>query len=165
MHDEELRACGIGHYGARHRKHALGVFEVVFEAVGGEFTLDVVAGTAHAGAVRAAALDHKAVDNAVKGQPVIKAAARKAKEISHGVGRDLGVQLSLDDLAAFHFYCYDWVFHWNHSFLILLSKYVEYRRYARGYQNDYHADKLHEQIEYAYCYAGDGEHLAHGIVL
>ena len=47
--------------------------QIVLEAVVGKLALDAVARAAHAVAVGAAALDHKALDDPVEDQAVIKA--------------------------------------------------------------------------------------------
>lgn len=59
--------------GFLHGEYAGGVLQVVLEAVHSELTLYAVAGAAHAGAFRVAALDHEARDDAVEDGAVIKA--------------------------------------------------------------------------------------------
>ncbi len=57
-----------------HGQNALCVcFKSFFKAVLGKFALDIVARAAHAGSVRTAALNNKAVDDAVEDQSVIVA--------------------------------------------------------------------------------------------
>ena len=77
--------------------------EVVLDAVAGELTLDGVARAAHTGALGAAALDHKARDDPVEDQPVVKAALDQRDKIVYRVGGDLGIELGLDQPAIFHF--------------------------------------------------------------
>ena len=103
MHDEELGACGIRVHGARHGDHAALVLDGVRDAVHREFALDAVTRSAHAGAVRAAALDHKARDDAVKREAVIIALVRQGKEVLHGVRSCGSVEFELDNAAIFHF--------------------------------------------------------------
>ena len=78
------------------------MLQVILEAVGRKLAPDAVAGAAHAGAVGVAALDHKAGDDPVEDQAVIKALAYKGDEIVDGVGSDLRVELGLDHVAVFH---------------------------------------------------------------
>ena len=70
VHDEELAPCGVGGGGTGHAEDAPLMPQVVLHAVEEEFALDAVAGAAHAGALGAAALDHKAGDDTVEGQAV-----------------------------------------------------------------------------------------------
>ena len=72
VHDEELGAGGVGSHCPCHGQYTFGVSQAVGEAVLGELALDPVAGAAHACAVRSAALDHKAADDAVEDESVIK---------------------------------------------------------------------------------------------
>ena len=53
----------------------------VLNAVGGKFTGNGVRRSAHAGAFRVPALNHKAVDDPVEGQSVVKAALCQSYEI------------------------------------------------------------------------------------
>ena len=75
----------------------------VVDAIDLELALDAVAGTAHAGALMIAALDHEARDNAVEDQAVIEALVCQRDEVAHGLGRDLGIQLCDDLAAVLHF--------------------------------------------------------------
>ena len=77
--------------------------QVVDEAVLRELALDGIARAAHAGALGVAALDHEARDHPVEDQAVVEALLDQVHEVRHGIGRDLGVQLRLDDAAVFHF--------------------------------------------------------------
>ena len=65
--DEELRARRVGIVAARHRQDARHVRRVV------ELRLDIIAAAAVAGPLRAAALDHEAVDDAMEDQIVVEA--------------------------------------------------------------------------------------------
>ena len=78
------------------------VLEGVVDAVSGKLALDVPARAAGAGAQRAAALDHKAGDDTVEGQAVVKAFLDQLFEILTGDGGNFLVQLDVDDAAVFH---------------------------------------------------------------
>ena len=92
--------------------------QVVPEAVLGELALDGVAGTAHAGPIGAAALDHKAGDHPVEDQAVIIALLDQADKVIDRVGRRLGIELRLDDAAVLHLDGDNGVLcHKKHSFL------------------------------------------------
>ena len=109
VHDEELAAGRVHGLCAGHAEDAAGVAKVVADAVGGELALDAVAGAAHAGAVRAAALDHKAFDDAVEDQSVIVAFLDQADKIVYRIWCDLRIELCLHDIAIFHLDSNDWV--------------------------------------------------------
>ena len=70
MQEKELRACAVhGEGPARHGDNSGFVAYIVLrKAVGGKFALDIVAGAARADTVGISALNHEAVDYAVKGQ-------------------------------------------------------------------------------------------------
>ena len=107
--------------------------KVVFEAVLGELTRNRVAWAAHAGTVRTAALDHKAVDDAMEDQAVIEALLYEADEIVDGVRSDLRVELCLNAVAVFHGNGYDWILcHFSASFLIYIHP--DYNFYKNGMQ-------------------------------
>ena len=79
-------------HGPGHGQHAGGVLQVVLgKAVAGELAPDVIAGAAHAAAVRAPALDHEARDDPVEDQAVIKALVGQGDEVGHRVGSLGGV--------------------------------------------------------------------------
>ena len=80
-----------------------------FETVLGKFALDIVARAAHAGSVRTAALNHKAVDDAVEDQSVIVAFLDQADKIVYRIWCDLRIELCLHDIAIFHLDSNDWV--------------------------------------------------------
>ena len=112
MHDEELAAGRIGHHAARHAEDAAVMLEVVLgKAVVLELALDAVAGAAHAGALRIAALYHEAGDDPVENKSVVEAAVYEAEEIVYGIRCNFGVQLGLDHAAVFHFNGYYRVWH------------------------------------------------------
>ncbi len=69
--------------------------KVIFEAVLGELTRNRVARAAHAGTVWTAALDHKAVDDAVEDQAIIETLLYEADEVVDGVRSDLRVGSAL----------------------------------------------------------------------
>ena len=102
VHDEELGAGGVGGGGTGHAEDAALVLQVVLDAVEEELTLDAVAGAAHAGTLGAAALDHKAGDDAVEDQAVVVAGVRQGDEVIDTLGCLLGIQLAGDDAAVFH---------------------------------------------------------------
>ena len=87
----------------RHRDHAALVFQRVPDAVGGEFAADLIPRPAATRAGRVAALNHKAADDAVKNQSVIKAAARELDEIRHRFRRVFLTKLDHHFFAVFHF--------------------------------------------------------------
>ena len=89
MHDEELGSGGIGGLAACHGQNAPLVPQVVLDPVEEELTLDAVAGATHAGAVRTASLDHKAGDDTVEDQPVVKAVVCKIDKVVNALGCDL----------------------------------------------------------------------------
>ena len=103
MHDEELAACAVGDHGTSHAENAAGVLKVVLETVGGELALAAVAGAAHAVAVGAAALNHKAVDAAVENEAVIVAGIGQLNEVIHALRRHVGIELGHDLSAGLHF--------------------------------------------------------------
>ena len=102
VHDEELAAGGVHGLGAGHRQHAALVADGVLHAVGGELTLDAVAGAADADALGVAALDHEAGDDPVEDQAVIEALLDEADEIVHADGSQVRIQLCDDLAAVFH---------------------------------------------------------------
>ena len=102
-HQEELGTGGVIGLRARHGDDAGHVLDVVLlEAVFGELALDHVAGAAAAGALRVAALQHEAVDDAVENQAVIEALVHEGNKVVHGVGSLVRVQLQLNDAAVVH---------------------------------------------------------------
>ena len=56
-----------------------------------KFTLDAVSRTAHSGSVRAAALDHEAVDNTVENKSVIKSLFNKADKVIYSIWCNLRI--------------------------------------------------------------------------
>ena len=70
--------------------------QVVLEAVCGELALDAVAGAAHTGAFRVAALNHKAGDDPVEDGAVIETLLYQVDEVIHRVGGHFGIELYLD---------------------------------------------------------------------
>src|SRR5829696_7400597 len=88
-HDEELAAVGV-RAAVGHRERAADDLVVV------DLVLELVAGGAGAGALRAAALDHEVADHAVEDQPVVVAVLRELHEVVDGLGCVLGEQLQLN---------------------------------------------------------------------
>ena len=88
---EELRAAGVRPR-VRHREHA----GLVVAQPLAELVLDDVARAAGAVALRAAALDHELVDDAVEGQPVVEALLREVGEVLDRVRREVVVKLDLE---------------------------------------------------------------------
>ena len=103
VHDEELAACGVGIHCASHGENAGSVLEVIFETVGGEFALDAVAGATHAVAVGAAALNHETGNDTMEDLVIIETLIDEGDEVVNSVGSEFGIELSLDDVAVFHF--------------------------------------------------------------
>src|SRR4051794_21844834 len=87
--DEELRPVGVrprvGH--GQRPAHDLVVVDLV---------LELVAGTARAGALRAAALDHEVGDDAVEDEPVVEALTGELLEVADGLRGVLVEQLEGD---------------------------------------------------------------------
>ena len=94
--DEELAAVGIGP-GVGHREHArLGVLQLGVKLVG-----EFVSGTAAAGALRIAALDHEIRNHAMKNGAVVErlpglGSFRQADEVLDRARRLVGEQLDLE---------------------------------------------------------------------
>ena len=86
VHDKELGAGRVGGRGTGHGKHATLVLEFILHAVKEEFALDAVAWAAHAGAIRATALDHEAGDHTVEDQTVIVIMFGQIDEIGNALG-------------------------------------------------------------------------------
>ena len=87
--------------------------ERIVDAVCGKFALDLPAGTARTGAERTAALDHKAGNDSVKAETVIKALLYELFKVFAGDRRAVRTQTELDLSAVFHCDQY----HCNRSFL------------------------------------------------
>ena len=121
MHNEELRAGRVRMHCACHGKYARRMLQVIFEAVVCKLTADRISRAAHAGSVRAAALDHKAADDSVEDQSVIEALFNKADKVVDRVRGDLRIKLCLHNISVFHCNCNDRILcHFlNPHFLIL----------------------------------------------
>src|SRR4051812_34381088 len=87
--DEELAAVRVRPC-VRHRERAADDLVVV------DLVLERVAGTACAGAERAAALDHEVLDHAVEAEAVVEAVCRELAEVLHRLRRVLVEELDLD---------------------------------------------------------------------
>ena len=118
MHDEELASSRVGMHGSCHGKNACLMLQGIVEAVLGELTFDAVARAAHAGSIRAAALDHEAVDDAVEDQAVIEALFHQADEIVYGVGSNLRIKLRFHNVAICHSNGNDRILCHNHNLLL-----------------------------------------------
>ena len=91
MGDEKLAAVRAG-AGIGHRENpGLVVLEAGFDLV-----LELVAGTAHAGAGRVAALDHEIRDHPVKREAVVVAVLREVEVVGNGDGSFRGEQCGFD---------------------------------------------------------------------
>ena len=102
VHDEELAAGTVGGGGTGHAQNATLMPQVILDAVKEELTLDAVAGAAHAGALRATTLDHKAGNDAMEDQAIIITLIGQIDEVVHALGCLVGIQLAFDDAAVFH---------------------------------------------------------------
>ena len=102
MDDEELGAGGVGVVGAGHGDGAPLMGQGVVPAVGGELAHDLMLGAAGAVALGIAALNHKAVHDAVEGQAVIEAAVGQLHEVGAGDGSGFLVQLHSDGTVVLH---------------------------------------------------------------
>ena len=111
VHDKELAAGAVHGLCPGHAQHTAGVAQVVLHTVGGELALDAVPRAAHAGSVGAAALDHKAGDDAVEDQAVIEPGVCQSDKVVHALGRDVGIQLGNDLAAVLHFKSHDRICH------------------------------------------------------
>jgi len=88
--DEELRAAGVGIIGAGHRQDPGHVW------CGIEFSFDGVAWAAGPGTQRAATLDHKPIDHAMKHNTVIVPDTGEADEVGAVSGGHFGQQVQQD---------------------------------------------------------------------
>ena len=122
MHDEELGTCGVRVHRTRHGENALGVLEIVRKTILAELTLDGIPWTAHTISIRASALNHKALDDTVKDQTIIKALLDQADKVVDCVRRNLWVELCLHDITIFHLNGNNWIFHV--CFLLNFKKYL-----------------------------------------
>ena len=93
MHDEKLGARRIRVHAARHGDNTARVLDGIVKSIGGKFAPNAVSRAAHAGAVWASALDHKAGDDAVKGQAVIKFFADQLFKVFYSARRLVRFQL------------------------------------------------------------------------
>ena len=79
-----------------------GMFQRIGMSVLRELALDGISGAARADAQRAAALNHKSGNAAVKDQAVVKTAVCQRDKIADGLRRDLRIQFAGHRLAGFH---------------------------------------------------------------
>ena len=115
MHYEELGTCAVRPHRARHGYDTPLVLQGVLEAVRCKLALYAVTRAAHASAIGAAALYHKAGYDSVEYQAIIETLVRKAYEVFYCVRRGLPVHLQLYLTSAFHFDYYHTI---SFSFLL-----------------------------------------------
>ena len=123
MHDEELASSRVRHHGSCHGDDSSFVLQIIIETVLAEFSLYAVARAAHAGTLRISALDHKAGNDSVENEPVIKVMVYKADEVVDGVRSLVRIELHLDNAVVLHGYGYYWILHGSCPFYInILNK-------------------------------------------
>ena len=94
VHNEELGGSGVGVAGSRHGENAASVTEVVgHKAVCHKLALDACRLLLVEVCIKAAALDHKALDYAVEDKSCEEARLNQVKEVLNGYGSLLGVKL------------------------------------------------------------------------
>ena len=101
MHDKELGACAVRILRARHRNRAAGMFDRVFYSIGGELAFNRLIRAAHSGTFRVAALNHKAGDDAVKCQAIVKSFLNKFGKICHRDRGLVGIQFHFNRSIIF----------------------------------------------------------------
>lgn len=119
MHNEELGTGRIRSHGSCHGKNAGAVFQIIGEAVLAELSPDAVARASGSGSFRAAALNHKALDDTVETKPVVITALNQADKIIHRIRGDFRIKLRLHNITVFHFKSYNWVL--SHNILPLFD--------------------------------------------
>ena len=87
------------------------MLQVIGKTVGSKFTFDLVARSAGSPAIRAPALDHKALDHPMEDQAVIKALLYKTDKVIDRVGSHMGIEFDPDLIHVLHGNGYDWVLH------------------------------------------------------
>ena len=97
LHDEELAAIGIG-TGIGHGHSAFDITGLVGNRVRIQFIGEFVAGTAHTGTSRIAALDHEARDDTMEDEVIVETLTSQSDEILDGVRR-VGIICLKDDGA------------------------------------------------------------------
>lgn len=90
MHDEKLAAGRVWMHSSCHGKNSWCVGQSIWESILRKFAFDRIAGTAHASALRTAALDHKASDNSMKVEAVIETGFYKTDKIVDSIWGDFG---------------------------------------------------------------------------
>ena len=83
----------------------------VVKSILAELTLNGISRASHSVSVRAAALDHKAVNDSVENQSVIKTFFYQTYKIIYCVRSNLRIELGLHDIAIFHGYCNNRIIH------------------------------------------------------
>lgn len=94
--NEELAACAVRILGPRHRNHPSFMREIIFDAVTFKFAFDRIIRSARANTIGIAALNHKAFNNPMENQAIVKALVDQIDEISASVRRIFVVQFKLD---------------------------------------------------------------------
>jgi len=102
VHDKELTSGRVGRRGACHAQNTALMLQIVFNTVEEKFALNAVAGAAHTGAVRAAALDHEAGNDTVEDQAIIVIVVCQINEVVDALRSLIGVQFTFDNAAVFH---------------------------------------------------------------
>ena len=119
VHDKELASGRVRIHGSCHGENTWCMLQVVFETVLRELTLDAVSRATHTGSVRASALDHKAVDDTMEDQTIIKSFFYKTDKIVYGIRCDFRIKLCFHHITIFHGNGYDRVcICHNHSLLL-----------------------------------------------
>ena len=94
VHDEELRGSRVGIGGARHGKNAARMLQIVLhKAVGDKLTANGVCGFLLEAFVKAAALNHKALDDAVEDDAAVEAGLNQGQKVLYGGGCLIGIKL------------------------------------------------------------------------
>ena len=91
VHNEELASGRVGMHSSCHGENTLRVAQIILETVLIKFSFDGISRAAHAGSVRAAALNHKAIDDTVKDEAIIEAFFYKTDEIVYCIGGDFRI--------------------------------------------------------------------------
>ena len=95
-HKEELAAGAVREHRTCHRENTARVAQIVFKTIVRKLAADRIAGASHAGALRIAALNHKAGNDTVKNGAVVKTLFDERDKIVDRIRGNLRVQLNLD---------------------------------------------------------------------
>ena len=96
--------------GSCHGQYTGRVLQVIFHTVLVKLPFDMITGASHAGTVGAAALDHKAADDSMKDQAVIKMLVDQADKVIYRDGGNVGIQFKFDGISVFHGNGNNWIF-------------------------------------------------------